>query len=745
MSSKNYLRLLQIGVIGSLLVVFFVFSNLLFPFISSKQISFNLLMEFLLPFYLILMLKAPELRPRRSLIIYGLIAYLAVILLTCFTGVDFNLSFWGNTERMLGFFHVFHFFLLYLYLVTAFRDRESWSGLLVSSVVIAILESLKVLSGIAYGTIGNTAYVSGYLIFNLYFSAILLVRTKDKNLRWLWILPMILMLFAFNKTNTSGAIIGLGISILAATFLIGIFAKAKKIRRGSLLVFGTLLLGVIILFSQWQQPWFQENRRLQNLTSKKSTFQTRLVSWEGAVKDFKNHPWLGVGFGNYADVFDRQFNSRFYDYSRGETYFDRAHNNILDIISTTGVIGLLAYLSIFFFAIRELWKTLRTGNSHVGWNNEGRENIEVILLFCLLIAYFIQNLAVFDSLVTYVGLMITLALIAFNYSRLQPGEEPKKSRLSTGWELGGLTIGLLMMLLIANYGNLMPYRIFSQTIQAYSKISQGQIWEGYQGYKQAFKNPHPLARDCKTTFIRLISSNPQAVATLPAEQIGEIINYVVQLSEENLAENPKDSLKNLEFAQLMTLVSRFQVKNSPSQKEYYQKALGAFDQSIASSPGRATTYFAKSQILINEGRYREAEELINFGITLNPKYPEGYCRLSTFYYSQKKSNEALASFKKCAELDGLEYANIPSFLMDAASSSVAAKDFPAAIKYTERLTKMMPGDYRLQINLAQIYERDGQYSKAIEAALLVKELEPSLASDSLLYIKQLEQKILFSK
>ncbi|MFZ4649034.1 MAG: O-antigen ligase family protein, partial [Patescibacteria group bacterium] len=485
MSNKNYLRLFQGGVIASLLVVFFVFSNLLFPFISSKQISFNILMEVLLPFFLVLMLKAPELRPRRSLIIYGLIAYLSVMLLTCFTGVDFNLSFWGNTERMLGFFHVFHFFLLYLYIITAFRDQETWFALLASSVAIAVLESAKVLTGIAYGTIGNTAYVSGYLIFNIYFAAILFVRTKDKNLRWLWVLPIILMLFAFNKSNTSGAIIGLGISIIAATFLIGIFAKAKKIRRGSLIVFGALLLGVILLFSQWQQPWFQNNRRLQNLTSNKTTFQTRLVSWEGAVKDFKNHPWLGVGFGNYANVFDRQFNSRFYDYSRNETYFDRAHNNILDIVSTTGVFGLLAYLSIFFFAIRELWKVLKTGDSHVGWNKEGRENIEIILLFCLLVAYFIQNLAVFDSLVTYVGLMITLGLIAYRFSSLKPEGAAKKSHLSATWEYSGLAIGLLLIMLVINYGNMMPYRIFSQTIKAYSQIAQGQFYAGFASYQEA--------------------------------------------------------------------------------------------------------------------------------------------------------------------------------------------------------------------------------------------------------------------
>lgn len=738
MSNKTYLRLFQGGVIASLLVVFFVFSHLLFPFISSKQISFNLLMEFLLPFFLILMLKAPELRPRRSLIVYGLIAYLSVILVSCFTGVDFNLSFWGNTERMLGFFHVFHFFLLYLYIITAFRDYRSWTTLLMSSVAVASIESVIVLTKIAYGTIGNTAYVSGYLIFNIYFALILFVREKNKSQRWLWILPIILMLFAFNKSNTSGAIIGLAASILAATFLIGLFSKTKKIRRSSLIVFASLFLGVIFLASQWQQPWFQNNTRLRNLTSSKATFQTRLVSWEGAIKDFKNHPMLGVGFGCYSNVFDRQFNSRFYDYSRGETYFDRAHNNIFDIVSTTGAIGLLAYLSIFVFAIRELWVVLRKEDSHVGWSEKGRKNIEIILLFCLLIAYFIQNLAVFDSLVTYIGLMITLGLIAHHYSSLEPEKAPSKNRVSDALEVSALVGGLIMMLIIANYSNLMPYRIFSKTIYGYAQISAGKFWDGYNTYREAFENPHPLARDAKSTYTRLVSGNPQAVATLPEKQQIEVLNYAVQLAEENLAENPHESIKNLEYAQLMQLVSNFQEKDSEQQKLYYQESLKAIDTAIESSPGRAALFFVKGQILAFGGDNEGAERIVKEGIELNPKYPEGYCRLASIYNSQERTSEALEAFNKCAELDGLEYAVTPSLLMEAANSSVDGGNYEQGIKYLERLVVLAPSDYRLQVNLAEAYREVGRYEEAIMAANKVAQLNPELATQTREFIQQLQ-------
>ena len=174
MSQKVYLYILKYGAMASLITVFFTFKGLLFPFITSKQISFNILIEILLIIWIAFIIKYPEYRPKMSYVTYGLIAFLAAITLSSITGVDFNLSFWGDVERMLGVFHVLHFLGLYLIIITVFRSWEDWQIFLITSISIASIEALYTITGEhSYGTIGNTAYVSGYLIFNIYFSLLL--------------------------------------------------------------------------------------------------------------------------------------------------------------------------------------------------------------------------------------------------------------------------------------------------------------------------------------------------------------------------------------------------------------------------------------------------------------------------------------------------------------------------------------------------------------------------------------------
>ena len=109
MSQKIYLNILRIGCYIGLLSVFLVFKNLLFPFITSKQIFFNLLIEILFVFWVMLIVKYPEYRPKKNYITFGLLAFFAAITLSLVTTVDVNLSMWGDIERMLGIFHVLHF------------------------------------------------------------------------------------------------------------------------------------------------------------------------------------------------------------------------------------------------------------------------------------------------------------------------------------------------------------------------------------------------------------------------------------------------------------------------------------------------------------------------------------------------------------------------------------------------------------------------------------------------------------
>ncbi len=719
MTSKFYLRFLQIGVVASLLTVFFVFSDVLFPYITSKQLSFNVLTEFLLVIWAIFIWKFPNYRPKKSLMTWGLIAFLVAILWSCTYSVDPVLSFWGDAERMLGVFHIAHFFFLYLVLITVFRTYKDWQILFGSSIVIATIVSVIGLAGNAYSTIGNTAYVSGYLIFNLYFCALLFYKAGKRDWRWLLSLPVILMLLEFSKTHTSGAIIGLGASVLLIIFLIGVLHKNKKVK---LAAWGTLIVSVaalILIFSQQNQPWFQKSF-LKNLTTQKVTFQTRLISWQAAVKDFPHHPWFGVGFGNYADVFDRYFDAKFYTFTRSETYFDRAHNNIIDIVSTTGVFGLLAYLSIFVAVAIYLLRLIKRKPN----------DFEPLILIGLFTAYFIQNLAVFDSLVTYIGLMISLSYI---YYLINPESEPEREKKMP--EITALIVGLLLVLIFTNYFNLRPWRAFQGVIKGYTVITQGQLKEGVMIYKEALKNNTPLDRDGKNTLLNSLVNNTKMLVGLSEADRQEVLNYALQIAKENLANNPGDSLMQLQLAQTYALAANFSETD-----EYYEGALAAIDASIAASPERIPVYFMKANILLAKEKYDESLAIINSTIELNPTFPDPYCQL--FRINNLKvgamttakaketdikrvSDLAWANGDKCIDLGGAETLGLSRDFLALLQYYYSLKDWNRALLMAKQLVVFQPEDEQAWQVLAEIYGATGDAINSKAALLQANSLRMS--------------------
>ena len=113
MPQKFYTWVLKGGVLLAFIVPFFVFNDLLFPYITSKQLPFNILIEILSVFWFALIVKYPAYRPTKNYITYGMLAFFAALTISAIIGVDFNLSFFGDVERMLGVFGLFHFLMLY--------------------------------------------------------------------------------------------------------------------------------------------------------------------------------------------------------------------------------------------------------------------------------------------------------------------------------------------------------------------------------------------------------------------------------------------------------------------------------------------------------------------------------------------------------------------------------------------------------------------------------------------------------
>jgi hypothetical protein len=89
----------------------------------------------------------------------------------------------------------------------------------------------------------------------------------------------------------------------------------------------------------------------------------RLVIWQATLSMFADYLLFGVGAGN--------FNIRLHDYKVGYHFqgfdeeFIQPHNDYLWVFAEKGVLGGVAFLAIFFFAIRCCLRVLRRGGTPV--------------------------------------------------------------------------------------------------------------------------------------------------------------------------------------------------------------------------------------------------------------------------------------------------------------------------------------------------------------------------------------------
>jgi O-antigen ligase/tetratricopeptide (TPR) repeat protein len=739
MSQKTYLNILKFGSYGAMIVVFLVFKNLLFPFITSKQIAFNIIIEILFIFWIAFMFKYPDYRPKKHYTWIGMIAFFGIMVVSCFTGVDFNLSFWGDVERMLGTFHILHFLAYYFIIITVMRTWSDWKWFFVSSIAFASMVAINSITADTYATIGNSAYVAGYMLFNMYFCMILFFREKNKALRWLWLLPLLVMLPSFDAQKISGAYVGLLASLGVVLFLYGVAHKNNKIKIITLTGFILMIafLSTILVFNR--DNYLTENSAFFNKLVKeidinKNTFQTRLVSWRAAIKDFPNHPLLGTGWGNYAVTFDKHFSPTFYDHARGETYFDRAHNNVFDILSTTGALGLITYLAFLITAAVYLIRAFI--KKHISVH-------DFVMVSALMTAYFVQNLAVFDSLVTYMSLMIALGYVYW-LTEIEEREfdSPSDEELNNKEIYAFVVAGIILLTILYQY-NVKPHKMLVATIDGQRSWAQNDVLGMYENYKRALSYDTILDRDSRTSMIRLLAGGTGPITNLPKEQGNEILEFMIKHAKLNVEYNKSDSLNQMLYAQILNVAALYNRDNADKFMHYSDRAIEAINASVAATPGRTPVYFQKAQMQINRNDKEGALETLRYAASLNEKYEPAFCHLGRTAYYFKEFDEAYDNISKCLDVRG--YGSVQnlapaSFIRTILPHYIETEDWERATWLYEGLAKQVePKNPQNWIELAKVYADQGKIDEAREAAGKVIELDPANAQYAKEFIDQLVQ------
>ena len=373
-------KIIKFGIFLSLFTPLIVSKGTFFPFIFGKAIFFQVLIEILLVFWLILLFQG-KINLRWTKLNLALLIYFLILILATFFGVDPIRSFWSTQERMTGTFNLLHFLGFFFIINSCLKTKKDQLLLL----QISLLASFCV-SGFSLlnwdkksqlsGPLGNPGFLAVFLLFNIFFAFYLIMKDKNKFLRAIYILITILNLVAFYFTKTYGAFAGLLFGIV--TFLLSqIFFFSGKRRQLALFFLIVLLISCTYLF--FSQRFFQ---RIE------TKIRDRQISWGVSWNAFLERPLFGWGPENYIYAWTKHFNPQY----KGGFWFDKAHCQPLEILVTTGIFGFLSYLSIFFVAILNFFR---------------KRNFTFL---SLLVAYFVTNLFWFDTTSSLIPLFITLTL-----------------------------------------------------------------------------------------------------------------------------------------------------------------------------------------------------------------------------------------------------------------------------------------------------------------------------------------------
>ncbi len=108
-------------------LAWYVSDSTFFPFITGKNFAFRFLIEISFVAWIILAVHEPAFRPKKSLVFYSYSAFLAVIFLANLLGANPYFSFFGNYERMEGWFTHLHLFVYFTILYSVYKTSEDWA------------------------------------------------------------------------------------------------------------------------------------------------------------------------------------------------------------------------------------------------------------------------------------------------------------------------------------------------------------------------------------------------------------------------------------------------------------------------------------------------------------------------------------------------------------------------------------------------------------------------------------------
>jgi len=702
------------------LVLIFI-SGFYFPFVITRTIFFRLLIQLGLSLYFLLLALnfkkySPRLRqveagkPRFNLSLILVAVFFLVQFAAAIFGLDFYKSFWSSFERMEGVSSLIYL-TIYLFLLQVFLcDRKDWLFyirlILIGSVLVSfygLAQKLNIFPvfeagiGRVTATIGNAAFLAGYLLVTTGLSIYYYFNEVDKNYKHAALVIAALNVLVLFLTSTRGAILGLGFGILTFLFLNIIFLPGK-VRKISLVI----LLPIIIfagsfyfLRSNLADSKVEFVRRMATISLSDATVKNRLIVWKMALNDFKLHPVLGVGMENFNIIYNK-----YYTPDISENWFDRTHNVYLDQLITSGVLGLIAYLAILFYLFYFLFKNRRD------------DYYKFAVLFSLLIAYSIHNFFVFDTINTSFLYFFLIGLICFKENEAKSGEERSEpNNKAFNWIFVVLIVLNLIIFYKAVY---QPLKINRAIYTGYYYVI-ADTFRSYENFKEAlnYKFGSVEAVVQLNKMLEVLYTKGSANAEIKKNY------YELDLDKLRLvsANYPLEIKTKIYLGQLI-------LDNYQDVKEL-DEAENLLLASIKLSPNRVEPHYLLYNLYAAKKEKLKARAVLENLVNQLPWYGGAKMMLMGDVYKDEPAR-AEELFKEgvkqfgYADFGGLK--KIIIYLLDQ-------KRYAEVVPYYNDLIKSEPTRYDYRLDLTKIYYLIGDFDSAVEQLNIISNESPETLKD----------------
>lgn len=356
-------------------IVLYPYSYELFEF--NKMVFVYALTVLISSSWVIRMILAKRIIFRRTIFDIPLLLFLFSQLLSTALSIDIRTSLLGYYSRFHGgFFSTLSYSLLFWAFVSNMDRAKTlkairfllFSGIIVSAY--GILQHFGIDKDVwvqdvqnrVFSTLGQPNWLAAWLVALLPISWALYLasRQKSKNFwQWLGFSALYILTLAYTKSRSG---------LFGLVTVSGIFWGINRFKNSFLL----LALSLFLIFAGGT-PWTPSLEQFLTRGIEKKTPETtgpaletggtesgqiRKIVWKGAIDVWKNYPLTGSGVETFAFSY-YQFRPVEHNLvSEWDFLYNKAHNELLNILATTGILGLGAYLYfsgvVVFYFIKKI-------------------------------------------------------------------------------------------------------------------------------------------------------------------------------------------------------------------------------------------------------------------------------------------------------------------------------------------------------------------------------------------------------